>query len=132
MMQLLMEDGSGHTKEPYVQMILEEPDFHSDGTRVVYDALHWALQHGIYTILLLRQSFLRVVLVWANQRAVVPLYISFYVSSLCVGRYDSRVRVILHSWATQLFGLTVEHFEMLEDAIVVRVKSAAGCAKTPQ
>lgn len=45
-MQLLLEDGAGHTKDPYVQMILEEPEFHSDGTRIVYDALHWALMLG--------------------------------------------------------------------------------------
>lgn len=49
MMQYLMETGTGHIKEPYVEMLLEEPDFHRDGTRVVYDALHWALQHGICT-----------------------------------------------------------------------------------
>ncbi len=49
MMQLLMESESGHTKDPYVQMLLEEPDFHRDGTRVVYDALQWALMLGINT-----------------------------------------------------------------------------------
>ena len=49
-MQLLVEDGLGHSKEPYVQIILEEPEFHSDGTRIVYDALHWALMHGIYRL----------------------------------------------------------------------------------
>lgn len=53
MMQLLMEEESGHTKEPYVQILLEEPDFQSDGTRVVYDVLHWALLHGTYTVLLI-------------------------------------------------------------------------------
>lgn len=46
MMKLLMEQETGHTKEPYIQMLLEEPDFHSDGTRVIYDILHWALMHG--------------------------------------------------------------------------------------
>ncbi|XP_046446039.1 transmembrane and coiled-coil domain-containing protein 4-like [Daphnia pulex] len=83
MMQLLMESESGHTRDPYVQMLLEEPEFHGDGTRVVYDALQWALM---------------------------------------LGNYDARIRVILHEWATQLFGLSVEHFEMLEDAIVHRVE----------
>ncbi|EFX72133.1 hypothetical protein DAPPUDRAFT_326548 [Daphnia pulex] len=84
MMQLLMlESESGHTRDPYVQMLLEEPEFHGDGTRVVYDALQWAL---------------------------------------VLGHYDARIRVILHEWATQLFGLSVEHFEMLEDAIVHRVE----------
>lgn len=47
MMQLLMESESGHTKDPYVHMLLEEPDFHRDGTRVVYEALQWALMRGI-------------------------------------------------------------------------------------
>ena len=66
MMQLLVEDGLGHSKEPYVQIILEEPEFHSDGTRIVYDALHWALMHGIYRLVIViqylqvlhRQSFI--------------------------------------------------------------------------
>jgi hypothetical protein len=39
-----------------------------------------------------------------------------------LGNYDARIRVILHDWAIQLFGLSVEHFEMLEDAIVLRVE----------
>lgn len=47
-MQLLMESESGHTRDPYVQMLLEEPEFHGDGTRVVYDALQWALVLGMY------------------------------------------------------------------------------------
>lgn len=46
-MELLMENETGHTKEPYVEMLLDEPDFHRDGTRVVYDALQWALMGGI-------------------------------------------------------------------------------------
>jgi hypothetical protein len=45
-MQLLMESESGHTKDPYVHMLLEEPDFHRGGTRVVYEALQWALMRG--------------------------------------------------------------------------------------
>lgn len=47
MMQLLMENETGHTKGPYVEMLLDEPDFHRDGTRVVYDALQWTLMKGI-------------------------------------------------------------------------------------
>jgi hypothetical protein len=52
-MQLLMESESGHTRDPYVQMLLEEPEFHGDGTRVVYDALQWALMLGSIILLLL-------------------------------------------------------------------------------
>jgi hypothetical protein len=48
--------------------------------------------------------------------------IHFVLFIVVVGNYDARIRVILHEWATQLFGLSVEHFEMLEDAIVHRVE----------
>ncbi|KAK4018779.1 hypothetical protein OUZ56_000821 [Daphnia magna] len=93
MMQLLMENETGHTKGPYVEMLLDEPDFHRDGTRVVYDALQWTLMKG---------------------------------------NYDARIRVILYEWATQLFGLSVEHFEMLEDAVVQRVSNFSPGSKSPQ
>lgn len=48
------------------------------------------------------------------------------------GNYDARIRVILHDWATQLFGLSVEHFEMLEDAIVQKVTNLSSGSKSPQ
>lgn len=47
------------------------------------------------------------------------------------GRYDARIRVILYIWATRLFGLKVEHFEMLEDAVIVQVEKGNG-AKTAE
>jgi hypothetical protein len=48
------------------------------------------------------------------------------------GNYDARIRVILHDWATKLFGLSIEHFEMLEDAIVLRVEHGNVRQKSPQ
>lgn len=60
------------------------------------------------------------------------LIIIVFAFLLPAGKYDSRIRVILHSWATELFGLTVEHFEMLEDTVIVQVKRASGYTKTPK
>ena len=130
MLQILMEDETGHSMDPYVQMLLEEPEFHSDGTRVVYDALHWALKHGISILMLtVFRSFKRI-------RCTVQLVRHFEIYIRCflfvIGTYDARVRVILHSWATDLFGLTIEHFEMLEDAIIIRLKNSSGYTKTPE
>lgn len=48
------------------------------------------------------------------------------------GRYDARVRVILLDWAVRYFELTVQHFDMLEDAVVTDIMGTDKRPKTKE